>query len=1035
MSSVTVRLLGESAVQVGEYCITPEAPRLFALALYMAQAQGRWIHKSDVLDLLFPNSNAPSRAAHSLRQLVYRLRGIGIPIRTHAQSFQLEASSIRSTLVEWMELTRIERVDAHRNDLRILPAYEPEISSQWTDWVETTRTKALSLVQRTLAADIRAMVSECDWHRIVDTSRRLAEIVDPSDDLVAIESEALLMLGKKAEAVERIDSHVRASRTESLSLRTLRNRISRIRESLQPRHSAFRGRNDAMRGLACQWENAVSGAIQYAVIVGPPGIGKSRLAQEFSIVATLRDARCMRYACDPSDSTRPHSLFRFLLPTLRSLRGSLGADPALRSHLDRLMADSYAESPMEPAFVESAKSELQLALVDLVAAISTERPLLLVIDDAQYLDAASRSVLGALYRHRGSMPAMLMCCHRVADDECLSFVSPSSVDTRTQVYRLSPLNEDDSLAILRELLPTHTDKTSFLETCAQQGEGNPYYLHVIAQTHLSTHTTSPLAFDIQHFAASAYLSLGATARTLFECSLLLGRYGTLKRVRQVAFIDGPELLGALRTLEGHGLLSFGDGSFRCSHSLLEEACRSLIPSAVAAALHERIAICLEAECHSLGHAIPTAWAAAEHWLAAGDAESATRLLRKCASQAAMIGEPLAAAKTLLRVPFLRISASEQCTVLREIIAYSEVGGDHRLVSTALRDLLKAEHARDSSRRDTQQVEFQIIEADLQQGAYPAHAVPALTDLLVDSAASPNLRIRAGIRLLIAADMGLDVRLAVDTHERLRTIGAQSLDEEALLRRAALIFETTFGSCDNARDVALELVALHPEPSLHQASVAARGNAAFALCRLGLRSLADPILEEQCDYMSRHRVRTEAVYCRVLLADNALCHGELSRASDLLRIAADDISQAAHMTAHLAGFLSSSASVAIAENRFEDAEDLTDRAQQCYPAIAAPRYRAIELALRCRIRIGIGSAITGSDVMELRRLYECGRSLGAQDSIVEALWLAYVSRGATDEAHHVLRDYMSKRRREQNAAYWSLRSVTYTDPYWPRSATQ
>lgn len=1029
MSIVKVRLLGECAVQVGDYRITPDAPRLFALSLYMAQAQGRWIHKSELLDLLFPTTKGRSHAAHSLRQLVYRLRGIGMLIRAHAQRLQLEESVIRSTLVEWMELSRTERLDAHRNDFRILPAYEPEISSQWTDWVETTRTKALSLVQRTLEADIRALVLECEWHRIIETCRRLADIIDLSDELVAIESEALVMLGKKAEAVGRIDSHVRVSRTDSLPLRTLRNRISSMRESPPPRHSAFRGRSDAMQGLACQWENAVDGAPQYAVIVGPPGIGKSRLAHEFGIVATLHDARCMRYACDSSDSTRPHSLFKFLLPTLRSLRGSLGADPALRCHLDRLTGEGSAESPMEPAFVESAKSELEMALVDLVAAISTERPLLVVIDDAQYLDAASRSVLGALYRHRAGMPVMLVCCHRVADDECLSFVSPPSVDTRTQVYRLSPLNQDDSVAILRELLPTHSNNASFLATCAQQGEGNPYYLHVIAQTHLSNHSTSPIAFDIQHFAASAYLSLGATARTLFECSLLLGRYGTLKRVRQVASIDGPALLGALRTLEGHGLLSFSDGSFRCSHSLLEEACRSLIPSAVAAALHERIAICLEAECHSLGLEIPTAWAAAEHWLSAGDADSATRLLRKCASQAAIIGEPLAAAKTLLRVPFLRISASEQCTVLRDIIEYSEVGGDRRLVSTALRDLLKAESARDSSRRDIQQVEFQIIEADLQQGAHPTHAVPSLTNFLVDTAASPSLRIRAAIRLLIAADMGLDVRLAADTHEHLRTIAAQSSDEEALLRRAALIFETTFGNRDNARQLALELVALHPQPSLHQASVAARGNAAFALCRLGLRTLADPLLEEQCDYMSRHRVRTEAVYCRVLLADNALCQGELSRAGDLLRTAADDISQAPQMTAHLAGFLSSSASVAIAENRFRDAEDLTDRAQRCYPAIAAPRYRAIELALRCRIRIGLGASVEGSEVADLRRLYECGRSLGAQDSIVEALWLAYVSQGATEEAQQLLTDYMSQRRREQNAADWSLRSVTCTDPYW------
>ena len=1028
MSNVKVRLLGECAVQVGDYRITPDAPRLFALSLYMAQAQGRWIHKSELLDLLFPKTKGPSHASHSLRQLVYRLRGIGMQIHADGQRLRVDANGIRSTLTEWTELSRADRLIADVADFRILPAYEPAISSQWTDWIETMRTRTISLVQHILEADIRALVQESDWYHVIEVCRRLAVIVEPSDELVAIESEALMMLGNKADAVRLIDNHVSVSRTDSATLRTLRARISRMPESPEPLRSTLRGRSDAMQGLTHQWREAVNGTVQYAVIVGPPGIGKSRIAHEFSTAAALHEARCMRYTCDSSDSTRPHSLFRFLLPTLRSLRGSLGADPALRSHLDRLMGDNCSESPLEPAFVESAKSELQLALVDLVAAVSSERALLLVIDDAQYLDLASRSVLGALYRHRGDMPLMLMCCHRVADDECLSFVSPPSVDTRTQIYRLPPLNHDDSIDILRELLPIHKDNAPFLATCAQQGEGNPYYLHVIAQTHVSNSSLSPVTFDIQHFAASAYLSLGSTARTLFECCLLLGRYGTLKRVRQVACLDGPALLDALRTLEGHGLLSFSEGSFRCSHSLLEEACRCLIPSAVAAALHERIAVCLEAECHSLGLAVPTAWAAADHWLSAGDAESATRLLRNSASQAAMIGEPLAAAQTLLRVPFLHIAASEKCAVLREIISYSEAGGDRRMMSSALRDLLAAESARDASRRDIQQVEFEIIEADLQQGANPAHAVQALTELLIDTTAAPSLRIRAGIRLLIAADMGLDVVLAAETHERLSAIRPGALEDTALQRRAALIFETTFGDCRNAQELALELVALHPVPSLHQASVAARGNAAFALCRLGLRSLADPILEAQCDYMSRHRVRTEAVYCRVLLADNALSHGELSRATDLLRAAEDDISQAQDMTAHWAGFLSSSANLAIAERRFNDAESLTNHAQRCYPAIAAPRYRAIELALRCRILTGMGSLVERADTVELRRLYESGRALGAQDSIAEALWLAYTSQGATEEAHYLLKNYMSLRR-EQSSADWSLRSITATDPYW------
>src|SRR6476661_6544321 len=195
MSILKVRLLGECAVQVGNQRITPDAPRLFALSLYMAQAQGRWIHKSELLDLLFPRTKGPRHASHSLRQLVYRLRGIGMPIRADGQRLRVDENCIRSTLTEWTELRRADRLIADVTDFRILPAYEPAISSQWTDWLETLRTRATSLVQHILEADIRALVRESDWYRVIEVCRRLALIVEASDELVAVEAEALMMLG------------------------------------------------------------------------------------------------------------------------------------------------------------------------------------------------------------------------------------------------------------------------------------------------------------------------------------------------------------------------------------------------------------------------------------------------------------------------------------------------------------------------------------------------------------------------------------------------------------------------------------------------------------------------------------------------------------------------------------------------------------------------------------------------------------------------------------------------------------------------
>jgi len=81
---------------------------------------------------------------------------------------------------------------------------------------------------------------------------------------------------------------------------------------------------------------------------------------------------------------------------------------------------------------------------------------------------------------------------------------------------------------------------------------------------------------------------------------------------------------------------------------------------------------------------------------------------------------------------------------------------------------------------------------------------------------------------------------------------------------------------------------------------------------------------------------------------------------------------------------------------------------------------------------MGAVVDSADTSELRHLFERGRALGAQDSIAEALWLAQASQGAMEDAHDLLKEYISQWRRELSAADWSLRSVTRADRFWLQS---
>ena len=1021
MSIVRLRIIGECVLQVGDRCIEPDAPRLFALLLYLCHAEGRAIHKTELFELLFPEVTVNKQASHNLRQLLYRLRGMGAPVHTQGERIRLSGDFITSSLDDLASHSRQERLRVKASSLVVLPSYEPRISRQFGDWVETIRSQTASRVRRILREDFRAHKRECQWEGVVSSWRTLQLLGDSSEELVSGNAEALLMLGRKHEALDELDAYLLECETSSVpALRQLRARIARSKNDHKLAiESSFHGRNEVMLALSRQWTAAAMNESQVAVVVGQPGIGKSRLLREFGLYATLHRGQCLSYRCDNMDLARPHSLFRHVLPQLRALRGSLGASPDLQPQLDRLCHNDASLTPIELPSLEATKSELQLALIDLVEAVASESPLVLTIDDAHHLDSASHMVIDALCTQSRSIALMVVASYRGAEGEGFSIGGQYA-----SVHHLDALGSADSLAVLQDLLPQRRTDHSYLTLCAARANGNPYFLHAIAHSDTMGAVPDSIPFDIRAFASAAYYRLTTDSRTLFETCLLLGRFANLRRVRDITAIDGPPLLAALRSLEGNGLLRFSGGELRCTHALLEDACRALIPSAIAAVLHERIAKCLGNECTSQGYSAPLAWAAAESWIAAGDIHAAGRLLQQCAAQAAALGEPLLAARTLRHVPLSGLSPRERIDLLRAIADYEEAAAERDQVCATLRELLSASRELPCTREALQEIEFRIVEADLRLGTEPNDCIAPLTALLTDDDAPAPLRIRSGIRLLIAADMNLDASLAELTLTQLRPVLLSLPPEEPLRLRAELIYETVFGDQQRACDLATQLLSSQATPALAQTAVNARRNAAFALSRMGFRNRAYPVLLADYRFMSAHHVASEAAYSLLLLADIALCDGDVAAASNWLREATPLVTTSPLIHSVQAGYYSAAASVALLEGRTADAENLIVNARGRYPAIGL-RYRALDLSLRLRVKAARGcNARSDPDLDELRRLYELGASLGGQDPIVEALWLA-----GEQGRSGMLSEYLLGRRRELTAPEVSLRQTTERDRAW------
>jgi class 3 adenylate cyclase len=257
--------------------------------------------------------------------------------------------------------------------------------------------------------------------------------------------------------------------------------------AIAPRYGPLRraeanlvGRRWEMAALDAMVDRAIGGRGGVVNVVGPPGIGKSRVAREAAALAAARAVEVFWTFCESHASDIP---FQAVTRLLRARTGVADldsaaarmkvraqipeADPQDLLLLDDLLGIADPDVPA-PQIDPDARRRRLTALVNTTALARTQ-PALFIIEDVQWIDAVSESMVADFLTVVPRTASMVLITSRPEYEGALTRVHGG------QTIALAPLGDSDTAALIGELLGSDPSVGELASIIAERAGGNPFF--------------------------------------------------------------------------------------------------------------------------------------------------------------------------------------------------------------------------------------------------------------------------------------------------------------------------------------------------------------------------------------------------------------------------------------------------------------------------------------------------------------------------------------------------------------------------------
>jgi DNA-binding SARP family transcriptional activator len=401
----------------------------------------------------------------------------------------------------------------------------------------------------------------------------------------------------------------------------------------------FVGRGPELERLLSSWQTMLTDGTHAVLIAGEPGVGKTRLAGEWSRHAYEQGAVVLYGRCD-EDLGVPYQPFaealRSLAPCLgvNRLRGLRGLEallplvPGLADALPELAAPTRADP-------ETERYALFDAVVAMLGVASASAPVVLILDDLHWAAKPTLLLLRHLLRFGEQARVLIVGTYRSTDLDrshpLAAMLADLHRDGSASRLALGGLDEDDVTAYVAE---AGYDDEELARALASVTGGNPFFL-IEALRHVDESgghwDPSTLPQGVREAVSRRLSRLPTETNKALAAAAVVGSHFALALVESVV---GGDLIDAFDEASKAGIvIEESGGRYRFNHAIVRQSLLAELASVRRMRLHQKIAATLEAEPRAddellaelAYHYFECAWA--------GNAAKAVEYCRRAADQA------------------------------------------------------------------------------------------------------------------------------------------------------------------------------------------------------------------------------------------------------------------------------------------------------------------------------------------------------------------------------------------------------------------